>query len=155
HLKTGVVQGDPLDRAQAFLFQWNLDQLPAITFWTRLVSWVFGLFMGALLFGITRSNAPLCASTLFFWALDPTFLALAGLSKIEMIPDFFFFLALWLFARALEKEEGTSFFLAGLSAAAAMTAKYHTWALVPIFLILFLNRRAKRALWLLPGWALG
>src|SRR5208282_4851581 len=86
NLKTFPTAGDVIDRSHRFIFEWNRAQLSAITIWSRSVSWLFGLLIGLLLFWVTRFDLKLCVATLFFWSLNPTFLALSGVAKIGIIP---------------------------------------------------------------------
>jgi len=136
NLKTFPVSGDVIDRGHEFMFEWNKDQLPAITFWSRGVSWFFGLLTGFLLFWMNRNDPKLCAVTLFFWALNPTFLGLAGVAKIEIIPVFFFFAAILAFQKSFQKFNLTWSFFAGVLAAMAVMSKLYCLTLIPIFMIL-------------------
>lgn len=145
HLKKSPFTGDVIDRAHHFMFEWNLDQLPAITLLSRGVSWFFGLLIGLTLFVITRRDFKLCASVLFFWALNPTLLGLAGVAKIEIIPVFFFFIAILAFQRSLEKHHSGWSFLTGVLAAMAVMSKLYCLTLIPICAILgWLHCREKK-----------
>lgn len=154
-LQTPPFNGDPLDRAEKFIFQSNRDKLSVITIASRSVSWLFGLFIGGLLFWITREEPVWCAATLFFWALDPTFLALAGLAKIELIPDFFFFWVLWLFTRDLQDHGRGRSWWAGLVAGSAIASKYDALMLVPLFIILEMLNRDKAVKPKVERWSFG
>jgi hypothetical protein len=159
HLKTFPAAGDVIDRSHHFMFEWNLDQLSAITFWSRGVSWFFGLLIGLTLFVITRLDFKLCAAVLFFWALNPTFLGLAGVAKIEIIPVFFFLVAVLVFQRSFEKPNPGWFFLPGVLAAMAVTSKLYCLTLIPIFFILELAHvqqdKVARGAVALKRWAWG
>lgn len=136
HLKTQPFQGDFLDRSHLFMFQWNLDHLSAITYSSRGISWLLGLGVGILLFRLSRARLALLFFTLFFWALNPTFLSLSGLAKTDIAPAFFFFLAVWAFQTAREKSHWIFSITAGVCLALAVTAKFHTLILIPLFIIL-------------------
>ncbi len=155
HLKTSNLGGDSVDRGEAFLFQWNRDQLLSITIACRSVSWFFGLLIGALLFWITRKEPLWCAATLFFWALDPTFLALAGLAKIELIPDFFLLLAVSFFVQNSQKPGKGLAWAAGLATGLAVAAKFDGLILLPIFVLLELFTRPWMGKRILERWSLG
>jgi len=159
HLKTFPVAGDVIDRSHHFMFDWNLDQLSAITIWSRGVSWFFGFSIGLALFVITRKDFKLCAAVLFLWALNPTLLGLAGVAKIEIIPVFFFFVAILAFQRSLEKRNSSWSFFVGVLAAMAVMSKLYCLTLIPIFVILELatiqpDKGARMAV-VLKRWAWG
>jgi hypothetical protein len=134
-LKTAAFTGDVLDRAHSFLFEWNLAHLEAVTRACRSVSWLFGFLTGFLLFWITRKEPGWCFGVLFFWALDPTFLALAGIAKIEIIPDFFFLMAVWFFSESFQRKKIGFYFLTGFVSALAVAAKYDALVLIPLFIL--------------------
>lgn len=136
HLKTMPVAGDVIDRAHFFIFDWNRDQLSAVTVSTRLVIWFFGFLIGSLIFWVTKKNSVICAAALFFWAFNPTMLALSGIAKIEVIPTFFFFSAVLAFQKGLEKTSVRWSFFSGLIAAMAVTSKFYGLTLIPIFVFL-------------------
>ena len=136
NLKTFPLSGDVIDRAHFFIFEWNHNQLAAITALSRSVNWFFGLLIGFCLFWITWSDAKLCAATLFFWAFNPTLLGLAGVAKIEVIPTFFFLVAIWMFRKSLENFNARLSFFSGVVAAMAVTSKLYCLTLIPIFFLL-------------------
>ncbi len=136
HLKTMTVSGDVIDRAHSFIFDWNLDQISAITISSRAVVWFFGLLIGFLLCQVTQTTPAICAGALFFWAFNPTLLALAGIAKIEIIPVFFFFAAVLAFQKGFEKSSSGWSFFSGMVAAMAVTAKLYGLTLIPIFVLL-------------------
>lgn len=131
HLKTQPFQGEWIDRSHAFIFDWNLDRLRAITFSSRAISWLLGLGIGALLFWRTRREPLICCFTLFFWSLDPTLLALSGLAKTDITPAFFILAAVFFFEKAREEKSWKWEGLAGMATAMAVTSKYYALVLVP------------------------
>ena len=146
-MKTLPFTGDVIDRGHFFIFNWNLDRLSAVTWATRSVSLLMGLLLGFLLWAATRGNLPLCAATLFFWALDPALLALSGLAKTDIVPALFFFLAVLAFERARREPTLARSIAAGAALALAFNAKFYCLVLVPVFLVLeFLSYRQKENL---------
>ena len=133
NLKTQPFQGEWIDRSHAFLFDWNLDRLQAITFSSRAVSWILGLGIGALLFWRTRKHPLICSFALFFWSLDPTLLALSGLAKTDITPAFFILASVFFFEKAREEGTWKWAWWAGMGTAMAVTAKYYALVLIPFF----------------------
>ncbi len=147
NLKTQAFAGDVIDRGHFFIFDWNLGQLGKITVLSRLVSWLFGLGVGFLLWRVTRQSIPWSATTLFFWAFDPAFSALSGLAKTDIAPTFFFLLAILVFEKSRREPSLRNSILAGITAGLAVNAKFYCIILVPLFLVLeFLDYRRKENL---------
>jgi len=136
HLNTFPVSGDVIDRAHHFMFDWNLDKIFAITCWSRLVSWFFGLLIGLTLLGLTRKDPIVCAGSLFLWSLNPTMLGLSGVAKIEIIPVFFFLTAVLAYQKSLENSQHRWSIAGGVLAGMAVMSKLYCLTLIPIFVIL-------------------
>jgi hypothetical protein len=160
-LKTGSVQGDVIDRGHAFIFNWNLRRLEAITWASRAVSFLLGLSLGFILWRVTRQDPVLCFFTLFFWSMDPTLLALSGLAKTDIAPTLFFFLALLSFHKALGQPTRWNSILSGILTGLAVASKFYCLVLIPLFLGLELFQKGKLLfLWEIRGalmrrWGLG
>jgi hypothetical protein len=158
-------QEDVIDRAHHFLFDWNLESLAEITFWTRLTSLGLGLGVGFLLFWVLRKEPWWLLGALGLWAFDPLLGALSGLAKTDIAPAFFFFLAVLAFQRASMKTSPEPPLTAGVLTALAVGCKFYGLVLLPLFALLeWFNERerfkprpftGKVAQSLLRRWGLG
>ncbi len=118
-----------------FLFVLNREKFETILLAGRSVSLLFGLGLGFLLFLAARNGpASVLFFTLFFWALEPNFLAFSGLVLADIPLTFFFFLAVFSFQKSLEKPDWKSSMGTGALAGMAMTAKFSGVILIPVFL---------------------
>ena len=137
-------RGDVIDRANQFLFGWNLDRLQEISIWTRLTSLILGLGVGFLLFWVLRKETWCLVGALALWAFDPLLGALSGLAKTDIAPAFFFFLATLAFQRSITKTTREAPLTAGFLAALTVGCKFYGLALVPLFALLeWFNERER------------
>ncbi len=133
---------DEQNRAHLFCFILNQDQAGRMFGAARCVTLLFGLALGWLLFFATRDGGPvLCGSALFFWALDPTFLAWSTAVKND-VPTAFLFLACVLLHRWLGERPSSAAWLGlGVAVGMACTCKMTALALFPSLLALDLFER--------------
>jgi len=139
--------GDYLARTYDFFFQLNRGHFEAMLWAGRLVSLLFGLGLGALLFFASRKAPPLeRLAVMALFAFEPTLLAFSGLAVSDLPLAFFCLAAVLAFQRHLEKPGAPWALGAGLLAAMAATCKFSGLALLPIFAVLeFLAKPPKPA----------
>lgn len=132
-----VLNNNSENRAYSFYYVSNLDHLGLVTALPRLVTLLFALGTGFLLYRLVRwEEAPVFLFTLLLWAFEPTFLAFSVVGKAD-VPLAFFCLASFLAFRKGQEEAGLKWnILAGALAAMAVTSKLTALALAPLFLIL-------------------
>jgi hypothetical protein len=131
-----VVRNVSEDRAFSFFYVSNRERLDAFLAAPRLVTLVFALGIGVLLFIISRAAPPVFFLTvLAFWAFEPTFLAFAATAKPD-IPLAFFCLACLLIFQRGRKEGRRWDLLAGVLAGAAVACKLTGLALIPLLLLM-------------------
>jgi hypothetical protein len=122
-------------------FLYGLDN-PAdrIVFWARAINALFGVALGALIFGVARQCYGHAGGLLAlgFYVLAPNFLAHSGLATSDMAATFFLTLAPWLFWRHLRQRDLRSGVLAGLASGLALVAKFNGILLGPIYFLLVL-----------------
>ncbi len=135
-LRTLPLSGDVFDRAQAFLFVWNLDQLAWITPLARMGNLILGLLLGFFLYQATGKERVLSFFVLFLWALNPTLLSLSGLTKTDMPGVVLFFLTVCLFQKTFSGNLKLFSLSTGLALAAAVTSKFSCLILIPVFLLM-------------------
>jgi hypothetical protein len=139
-----LAQGDFWDRAHLFLFDWNLEQLKQITFWTRLTSLGLGLGIGFLLFWMLKREPWWLLGAMILWAFDPLTGALASLAKTDIAPAFFYLGAVLAFQRAQVKTSWEAPWTAGVMAGLMVGCKFYGLILIPLFLLLeWFNERER------------
>lgn len=111
-----------------------------LLFCARSLNALFGVALGALIFGLARSWHGRAGGllALAFFALSPNFLAHSALATSDLAATLTLTLAPWLFWRHLQRRDLTSGLLAGLAAGLALAAKHNGVLLGPIYLILVL-----------------
>jgi len=152
-LHTLPFAGDSFARSHFFVFVWNQDKLLALTFWPRLVDWLFGLALGFLIFRATRKERPWAFAALALWAFNPMILAMTALAKTDIPATFFFFAAVLIYEKR-RNPESRSYFAAGAVSGIAILCKLSCVAILPLFVILDLwngwkskTRTQARELW--------
>ncbi|HVM32389.1 MAG TPA: glycosyltransferase family 39 protein, partial [bacterium] len=148
-------------RDLSFLFETHSKNWPTFFFFPRLVTCLFGLGIGFLLYRMSREESPafmICA--LGFWAFDPAILAFSGLAMADVPMAFFFLLSVWFFHRSLEQGRGRLAGWAGLFGAMAVTCKFSAFFLLPVLACLEWaqwreGRSAFRRMFQRWGWGLG
>lgn len=124
-------------RAYQFFFISNKGLFEWMTACGRLISLLFGLGIGLLLFMQTRQAHPVSALTcLCLWAFHPTLLAYSGLAMADITVSFFFLASVLAFKRHLEKPGLFWSLVVGSLAALAACSKFSALALVPLFAFL-------------------
>jgi hypothetical protein len=124
-------------RDYRFLFVLNRDRLEAITAVSRSVTFLFGLGIGLILFFIVRrESTPLVWVTLTLWAFEPALLAFSGFVLADVPLTFFFLVCIWRFQRLLESPSRFGAIASGFLTALAMTTKFSSVLLLPIYFIL-------------------
>jgi hypothetical protein len=146
-----------------FLFIMNKDRWQTIFAVSRLVTWLFGLGLGFLLFWIARRESTVFLATLLcLWAFEPSILAFSGLVSPDAPMTLLFLASVWCFRKTIEKPGPQFILAAGLLTAMAVTAKLSAVFLIPIFIGLewmgWRDRQAqKRFQWpeFFKRWGLG
>jgi len=125
------------DRAYSFFYVINRDQLDWIIGLPRLVTLVFALLTGFLLYRLMRKESlPVFLFALVFWAFEPTLLTYAVIAKTDTFLVFFSFAALLLFLKGQREPRARWDVLAGVFCGMAVTSKLSGFSLIPLFLLL-------------------
>jgi hypothetical protein len=129
-----------------FLFVLNRDRFESLVLAGRLVTFLFGLGLGLLLFLAARELGREAAFfTLALWVLEPNLLAYSGLLMADIPLCFFLLAAAFSFRKMGEKPGWKGSIRTGLISAMAVTTKFSAAILAPVFLILEFLRRRKKA----------
>lgn len=127
-------------RDSYFLTVLNRGHFQAILASARFVTFLFGLALGLLLFGLARKKSlPFLATVMTLWAFEPTLLAFSGFALADLPLAFFFIAALSQFQKIMLKPSKSALHqsvLAGLLSAMAVTVKFTALLLIPVFLVL-------------------
>ncbi len=152
--------GTPI-RDAYFLTVLNRDYFEDIVFWSRLVTFLFGLGLGFVLFSVFRESSTVFVLTLLtLWAFEPSFLAYSGFALSDMPVTFFFFATVWRFEKTLKGSSLGSSLLTGLLAGMAITTKFTALILLPVLVVLEVQSAwadPGRFSWMTLGrrWAVG
>jgi hypothetical protein len=120
-----------------FLFVLNRDHFEAIVFYARLVTLLFGLGIGLLLFCVARGQSlEVTLFTMVLWSLEPNLLAFSGMVMADVPLTFFLLAAVLSFQRLGGKSQWGKSAVAGLLAGMAVTTKFSAAILAPVYLIL-------------------
>lgn len=132
--------GAPM-RDAYFISVLNRDHFDQIVFWSRFVSFLFGLSLGFMLFYVSQNESPVYVLTLMtLWAFGPSFLAYSGFALAALPMTFFFFIALLSFDQSLMSPSLKKEIAAGVLVGMTVTAKFTGFLLLPVFLILELKK---------------
>ncbi len=133
------------DRAYSFFYVSNLDKLDRVIAWPRVITLLFALGTGFLLFLLVRGSVPVVfLGTLLLWAFEPTFLAYSTVAKPDIPLTFLSLAGLLAFRKGQEKRSAGWDLLAGGLAGSAMTTKLTAWAILPLYLAMDLWEAWKR-----------
>jgi hypothetical protein len=122
------------DRNEIFLFTLNRDRFETLFAAARMVSFLFGLGIGFILFLIVRKGSyPLLIGTMALWATEPTLLGFSGIAMADVPLTFFFLLSAWKFGQVLKKPGIRGYLTAGFLMAMTITVKFSALILIPIF----------------------
>jgi len=113
----------------------------------RLITYIFGLGLGLLLFGWARKESPsFLLTVMFLWAFEPALLAFSGFALADLPLTFFFFAVVLAYQKSTQKSSMKQAVIIGLLLGMAVTVKLTALLLVPVFLILeFFNRTKTKA----------
>jgi hypothetical protein len=106
----------------------------------RSLNALFGVALGALLFGLARAWHGRAGAllALAFFAFAPNFLAHGALATSDLAAAFTLTLAPWLFWRHLQRRDVASGLLAGVASGLTLVAKHNGVLLAPIYAALVL-----------------
>jgi hypothetical protein len=120
-----------------FLTVLNKDRFADILASARLMTVIFGLGLGLLLFGWARQESlPFLLTVMVLWAFEPALLAFSGFALADIPLTFFFFAAVLAHQKLIRKPSVKRAVMVGLLSGMAVTVKFTALLLVPIFLIL-------------------
>lgn len=133
------------DRAYSFFYVTNRDQLDLIIALPRLVTLIFAIGTGWLLYRLVRREGPpTFFFTLLLWTFEPTLLTHSVIAKTDSSLAFFCFAALLLFLKGQKEFLPKWDILAGVFSGMAVTCKLSGLSLGPLFLLLDLREAWKR-----------
>jgi hypothetical protein len=135
--KSGLKFSDCAVRDAYFLSVLNKEHFEKILVSARFVTYLFGLAIGWILFGLARSQSLVFIITVMtLWTFEPGLLAFSGFAVADLPLAFFFFAAVLLFQKSRFNPSRAQAVGVGLVSGMAVTAKFTAFLLVPIFLIL-------------------
>src|ERR1700677_2541255 len=120
-----------------FLNVLNKDHFADILTSARLITYIFGLGLGLLLFGwARRESLPFLLTVMVLWAFEPVLLAFSGFALADLPLAFFFFAAVLGYQKLIQRPSVKRAIFVGLLSGMAVTVKLTAFLLVPVFLIL-------------------
>ena len=124
-------------RDSYFLTVLNRFRFSEILTSARLITYIFGLGLGFVLYGWAKwESLPFLFTVMVLWAFEPALLAFSGFALADLPLAFFFLAAVLVYQKLIQKPSVKRAVVVGLLSGMAVTVKFTGLLLIPIFLIL-------------------
>jgi len=124
-------------RGYQFLFVLNKDIFETMLQRCRFITFLFGLGIGLLLFGLTRQSHPIVTlSALALWAFEPTLSAFSAQCGSDVPAAFFILAAVLAFQKHLENQDSLWSLAAGALLGGAVGSKFSALFIIPALMLL-------------------